>query len=268
VEGITIDDLKAYYQANFSPTVVHIVVVGNVTREKAAATFKSLEDKWPPKEVVFPEQPRPPAIEKSRVYFVNVPDAKQSQLRVGYLGLPYTHPDYFAATVMNYKLGGAFNAILNMILREEKGFTYGARSRFSGGSYPGTFAASSSVHSAATLESMRIVRDEIIKYARGIPLEDLQFTKDALIKSNARRFETLSALRGMLDQITRFGLPDDYIKDQERIIQDMTLAQHQQLAQQYLPADRMVYLVVGDAATQLESLKELGLGDPILLEND
>ncbi|MFC1542969.1 M16 family metallopeptidase [Candidatus Neomarinimicrobiota bacterium] len=268
VERITIDDLKTYYQSSFSPDVAYIVIVGDITKEEAVETFKSLETKWQPKEVVFPEQPELPAIDRSRVYFVDVPGAKQSQIRVGCLALPFTHPDYFATTVMNYKLGGSFNSILNIILREEKGFTYGARSSFSGGSYPGTFAASSSVHSAATLESMQIVRDEMIKYTQGIPLEDLQFTKDALIKSNARRFETLSALRGMLDQIARYGLPDDYINDQERIVQDMTLAKHQQLAQQYLPADRMVYLVVGDAATQLESLKELGLGDPILLEND
>lgn len=267
VEGITMDDLKAYYRAGFSPSVAYIVIVGNVTKEKAVATFKSLEDKWPPKEVVFAEQPEPPAIEQSRVYFVDVPGAKQSQLRVGYLGLPYTNPDYFAATVMNYKLGGAFNAVLNMILREEKGFTYGARSRFSGGHYPGTFVASTAVHSAATLESVTIVKDEMIQYTRGIATEDLQFTKDALIKSNARRFETLGALMGMIDQLARYDLPDDYIKDQEWIVQEMTLERHQELAQQYLPADRMIYLVVGDAETQLEPLKELGLGDPILLED-
>ncbi len=248
--------------------MAYIVIAGDVTKEEAVETFKSLEAEWPPKEVVFPEQLELPAIDQSRVYFVDVPGAKQSQIRVGCLALPFTHPDYFATTVMNYKLGGSFNSILNIILREEKGFTYGARSSFSGGSYPGTFAASSSVHSAATLESVTIVKDEITKYAQGIALEDLQFTKDALIKSNARRFETLGALMGMLNEMAYYDLPDDYIKNQERIIQEMTLELHQQVAQQYLPADRMIYLVVGDAETQLEPLKELGLGDPILLEND
>ncbi|MFB0517407.1 MAG: M16 family metallopeptidase, partial [Candidatus Neomarinimicrobiota bacterium] len=268
VEAITIEDLKAYYQANFSPALVHIVVVGNVTRDQALATFQSLEEKWPLKEVIFPEQPEPPAIKKSTVYFVDVPGAKQSQLRVGYLGLPYTDPDYYPAEVMNYKLGGAFNARLNMILREEKGYTYGARSGFAGGHYPGTFAASTSVHTAATLESMTIIRDEMAKYTQGIPPEDLQFTKDALIKSNARSFETLGALMGMLDDMARYGLPDDYIKDREQVVQELTLERHRQLARQYLPADRMVYLVVGDAKTQLEPLKDLGFGKPNLIEQE
>ncbi|MBA7678986.1 hypothetical protein ES703_87267 [subsurface metagenome] len=268
VGGITIDDLKAYYARTFSPTVAYVSIVGNISQRDAVKTFNSLAEKWAAKEVTFPELPPTPTIDKSTLYFVDVPGAKQSQLRVGYLGLPYTNPDYYPATVMNYKLGGAFNSILNMILREEKGYTYGARSRFSGGHYPGTFVVSTAVHSAATLESVAIVKDEITKYTQGIAPEDLQFTKDALIKSNARRFETLGALMGTLNEMAHYDLPDDYIKDHERIIQEMTLARHQQLAQKYLPADRMVYLVVGDAQTQLELLKKLGLGDPILLEND
>ncbi len=268
VEAINIDDLKAYYQASFSPSVAYIVIVGDITQEQALDAFRPLAGKWEPKDVAFPEQPEPPAIDQSRIYFVDVPGSAQSQIQVGCLGLPFIDPDYFPATVMNHWLGGSFNSILNLILREEKGFTYGARSSFSGSEYPGTFAASTSVNSAATLESVQIIRDETIKYSQGISREDLQFTKDALIKSNTRRFETLGSLQGMISQIARYGLPDDYIKEQERIIQEMTLERHQQLAQQYLPADRMIYLVVGDAETQLEPLKELGLGDPILLDTE
>jgi zinc protease len=167
---------------------------------------------------------------------------------------------------MNYKLGGNFNGILNMILREEKGFTYGARSGFSGGKTYGTFEASSSVRSSATEESVQIFKDEIEKYRQGIADTDLEFTKNALIKSNARSFETLGALHGMLTSISAYNLPYDYIKTEESIVKSMTLESHKALAQKFLQSDNMFYVVVGDAATQLSALEKIGLGKPVLVE--
>jgi zinc protease len=167
---------------------------------------------------------------------------------------------------MNYQLGGSFNGVLNMILREEKGFTYGARSYFGGGSYPGVFAASTSVQSTATRESVEIIRDEIRKYREGITAEKLAFTRDAMILSNARRFETLGALLSMMDPISRYGFPADYVMDEEAVTREMTLEEHRALAREYLDPDRMIYLVVGDAATQLPALRGLGLVEPIVLD--
>jgi zinc protease len=169
---------------------------------------------------------------------------------------------------MNYKLGGAFNGRLNMILREEKGYTYGARSGFSGGLMPGTFTGSSSVQSNATLESVEIFRDEIADYRTGIAAEDLTFTKDALVQSNARRFETLFALQDMLNTIAMYDLPFDYVQQEQDVTSGMTLEQHRALAERYLDPDRMIYLVVGDAATQLPRLRALGMGTPILLDTE
>ncbi len=268
VEKVSIADLKNFYDKNYSPAVSHISIVGNISKENALKLFSSLEQKWPAKDVKFADYPTPPPVEKSRVYFVDMPGAKQSQIRIGYLALPYTHPDYYAATVMNYKLGGSFNGILNLILREEKGYTYGARSSFIGTRFPGPFVASAGVRSNATLESAQIFKDEIAKYRNGLSDEDFMFTKSALTQSNALNFETLGAKRNMLDQIAEYNLPFDYVKQQEKIITDMSKEQHQALAQKYLDPEKMIYLVVGDAATQLEGLKQLGLGDPILLDKD
>jgi zinc protease len=169
---------------------------------------------------------------------------------------------------MNYKLGGNFNSTLNMILREEKGYTYGARSGFSGSHYPGLFMFSSGVRSNATLDSVRIVRDELAKHREGIAAADLQFTKDALTKSNTRQFETLGALVGMLSRIATYDLPFDYVKREEHTVLQMTPEEHRRLARQYIHPDRTVYLVVGDAKTQMEPLAELGLGEPILVDKD
>ncbi len=183
---------------------------------------------------------------------------------MGNAALPRTDKDYFPATVMNYKLGGSFNGILNMILREEKGFTYGARSGFSGYKYHGNFAASSSVRSDATFESVSIFKNEIEKYIKGISEEDLQFTKDALLKSNARNFETLGALLNMLKEISSYDLPFDYVKQEEKFIRQLTAEQHKKLAQKLLNPEKMYFVVTGDAETQMEQLEEIGLGKPVL----
>ena len=105
-------------------------------------------------------------------------------------------------------------------------------------------------------------------YLEPIAEEDLGFTKNVLLKSNARKFETLGALRGMIDKIATYDLPYDYIKDQEEIVRNMTVESHNALAKKLIRPDEMIYLVVGDAATQLAGLKSLGFGDPILLDAD
>ncbi len=268
VQAITMDDLRAFYEGNFSPTVSYIAVVGDITQAEAIELFQPLEDAWAAKDVVEPSYAEPGPRTRPALYFVDVPGSRQSQIYVGQLALPRTHPDFHAATVMNYQLGGSFNGVLNMILREEKGYTYGASSGFSGGSYPGTFRGASSVMSQATKESVEIFRDEIARYREGISPEDLEFTKNALILSNARRFETGSTLLSMLNQIAAYDLPFDYVLQEEQTIRDMTLERHRELAQRYLDPNRMIYLVVGDAATQLAPLRQLGLGEPILLNVD
>jgi zinc protease len=268
VESITIDDLKSFYNNYFSPSVTHIAIVGDITKSKALSTFTSLGEKWEAKDITFPEFVEPETPSEPVVCFVDVPNAKQSEIRIGNLAMKYTDPDYYKAYVMNYKLGGSFNGIVNLILREEKGYTYGARSGFSGTNYPGSFTASSAVQSNATFESVKIFNEELNKYRDGIAEEDLEFTKNALIKSNARRFETLGALMGMLNQIAAYDLPTDYIKQREDIVRNMTLEEHKKLAETYLHPENMYYLVVGDAATQLEPLKNLGLGTPMLMDKE
>jgi zinc protease len=113
---------------------------------------------------------------------------------------------------------------------------------------------------------MEIFTEEMNKYREGISKEDLDFTKDALLKSNARQFESLWSLQGMLEDISMYNLPFDYLSKQQEVTGSMTLEGHQALAQKYIQPQNMYYVVVGDAATQLEPLKSLGIGDPILVE--
>jgi zinc protease len=268
VNSITIEDLKNYYDSNFAPEFASITIAGDVSEKTATNVFKSLEQKWGRKNVEFPSINVPEKKTSAKMYFVDFQNAKQSAIRIGSLGLSYTDPDFYKANVMNYKLGGSFNGRVNMILREEKGYTYGARTGFNGSFYPGTFTASSSVRSNTTFESTKIFFDELNAYREGIPEEDLDFTKNALIKSNARRFETLGALRGMLDNIAKYNLPFDYVKEREAEVRNMTLEEHRILAQKYINPGIMTCVVAGDAATQLKKLKDLNIGEPVLLDKD
>ncbi len=266
IEAMSMDDLKAYYESNLSPGLASLHVVGDIPASRIKTAFEGINSRWESREVTFPETELPGNPESSAIYFVDIPDAKQSVIQIGYLAPTRTHADYDAVQTMNYKLGGSFSGVLNLILREEKGFTYGARSSFNGNKLYGTFQASSSVRSNATLESMEIFKDEMSKYREGISEEDLAFTKDALLKSNARQFENMYSLLQILESISTHGLPFDYLAQQQEVTGSMTLEQHQALAQKYIDPQKMYYVVVGDAATQLEPLKSLGLGDPFLVE--
>jgi len=266
VEAISLEELKAYYENNLSPSLASLHMVGPVPSADIKAAFEGISTRWESKDVVLPEFEIPANPESPAIYFVDVPGAKQSVIQIGNLALTRSHSDYDAVQTMNYKLGGSFSGFLNLILREEKGFTYGARSSFSGNNIYGTFQASSSVRSNATLESMEIFTEEMNKYREGISKEDLDFTKDALLKSNARQFESLWSLQGMLEDISMYKLPFDYLTKQQEVTGSMTLEEHKSLAQKYIQPESMYYVVVGDASTQLEPLKSLGIGDPVLVE--
>jgi len=261
VSSITLDDLKEYYNNYFSPSIANFHIVGNIKQEQVMKALADLDSKWTSKEVAFPEYQLPAQPDKSKVYIVNVAGAKQSVINIGNLSLSATEPDFYPVQVMNYKLGGSFSGKVNLVLREEKGFTYGARTEFSGNEFAGTFSASSSVRSSATAESVEIFKDIMTSYRNGITDDELQFTKNALIKSNALRFETLGSLIYMLQDISTYNKPKDFVKLEEETITNMTSEQLKALAQKYLNPDKMYYVIAGDAKTQAPELKKLKIGE-------
>ncbi|NTW32680.1 MAG: insulinase family protein, partial [Bacteroidetes bacterium] len=191
---------------------------------------------------------------------------KQSNLYIGAPSIPRGHPDYYPAFVANYKLGGSFNGYVNLVLREEKGYTYGARTNLIGQKNFGAFVASSAVRSTATLESAEIFRDLMAKYRSGVSQSDVDFTRDALLKGNALQFETQRALLGMLNTMSAYGLPDDYISREENYVRNLSVEEVNAMVQKYIDPMKMYYVVAGDAATQLKELKKLGFGEPVLVK--
>ncbi|MFV8393470.1 M16 family metallopeptidase [Flavobacterium sp. LB2P6] len=266
VNSITIDDLKNYYTKNMAPSVSDFQIVGAISKTDVANSLATLNKNWEAKKVTVPKITTTNTVASSKIYFYNVPGAKQSVIRIGYPALAATDADFYPVQIMNYRLGGgSFASQLTQELREGKGYTYGINSSFNGSVNKGPFTISSGVRSNVTFESISLIKEILSKYGKNFNENDLEVTKGYLIKSNARAFETLSAKLEMLYDISNYKYADDYAKQQENIVKKITIDAIKKLSEKYLNADKMIYLVVGDAETQLKKLEQIGFGAPILL---
>ncbi|WP_420463706.1 M16 family metallopeptidase [Candidatus Palauibacter sp.] len=266
VGALGLDDVRAYYERVLTPARAAAHVAGAATPDEVTTALEGIGTRW---SGAAPELPSAPAARAAvpGLYFVDVPNASQSVLQVGYLALSETDPDFWPAQVTNFRLGGGgFASDLTQILREGKGYTYGVGSGFRGTALPGPFLISSSVRSNVTYESLEIIRDLLDGYGPGFDEEDLAATRSFLLKTNARAFETLGNKLGILADMSAYGFPADYLLRRETVVREMTVERIRELAAEYFDRGRFIWLVVGDARTQLERLSALGLGDPVLLD--
>ncbi len=262
----TMDDVRGFYQSNLVANIASIHITGDVTQERALKAFAGLSHEWQAGDIDFPVYALPDPLAQPALYFVDIPGAKQSVIHIGSLAMKANSPDYYPATAINHGLGGNFSAQLFQILRLQKGYTYGAYSGFNRRAHMGAFRANSSVRSNVTLESMQTFRELLSGYGSGFDAAALARTKNTLSKANARAFETTDSLMGVLQNISSYDLPTDYVALEQQQLQDLSLQQASELFGKYMDPQKMIYLVVGDAETQLERLGELGLGDPVLLD--
>jgi zinc protease len=268
IDAIRMDDLKAYYNKNISPNITKFHIVGAISKNEVGKSLEELNKRWSAKSVDFPEIADPIAPSESKVYFYDVPGAKQSVLHFGYPALAATDSDFYPASLLNYRLGGgSFASQLTQELREGKGYTYGIRSGFNGSNIKGAFAITSGVRSNVTYESSSLVKDILENYGKNFNENDLEVTKGYMIKSNARAFETLRSKLNMLTNISNYGYDDDYAKQREDIVKALTVEDIQALAEELIRPDEMIYLIVGDAETQLDKMSQLGFGEAILLND-
>ncbi len=268
VESITINDLKEYFAKNVSPQVSFFHIVGDISENKALKVLNDFNNKWSGSSVEIPKVEMVKAPSEPTIYFIDIPDAKQSAITLGTVTIPGTDPLLYQLNVTNNRLGGGMEARLMRTLRLEKGYTYGAGSFLRSNKFQTPFYAYSQVRTNVTLESLEIFRDLITNYSSTYFQDDLDVTKNKLIKSNALRFETLGSLISMLDNISKYNLPLDYISNQQDVLTNMTVEDVQKLSNQYLNGQSMIYVVAGDARTQLNLIENLGFGKPVLLDRD
>ena len=206
------------------------------------------------------KEPAVTVIDKTRIYFVNKEKAPQSEIRIGYMALPYDATgEYYKTGIMNYVLGEAFNSRINLNLREARGFTYGARSNFSGNQFAGPYVANAGVRANATDSSVIEFMKEIKNYAdKGISDAELLFTKSSRGQSEALKYETASQKAGFVKRILDYNLDKTYTDKQSEILKSITKAEIDALAKKHLPYDKMIILVVGDKLKVYDGLTKLG----------
>ncbi len=267
VEKITLDDVKAFYANYLTPSLSELVIVGDVDQKEIMPKLDFLRE-WTGKKAMLPEMPERKDVEKTIIYFVDKTDAPQSQIRVGAPSdLTYDATgEYFRSYLMNFPLGAAFNSRINLNLREDKGWTYGARSYFTGNEYPGAYMVSTGVKASASDSSLVEIMKELKDYQEnGITDDELSFMRKAIGQSDARRYETPWQKASFLQRILHYNLDRSYVDEQAKIIDSITKEEINALAMKHLDYKKMKILMVGDEATILPKLKELGY-EVILLD--
>jgi zinc protease len=269
IEGLGLADLQAAH-ASFLTAPARLNIAGSVDEADAVNALARLADLIEPGDAPARDAEIDGAAGEDRVFFVDMPDAKQSVLRIGTLVPDTSDPDFVKIRFANEKLGGGIAGDLAQTLRIEKGYTYGAYSNIPRNTVERPFTIGTSVRANATRPSLETIREMLIGYPDTLTADAAEATQQKIVKSSARAFESLGAKLGTVANIGALGLSDRYVEDEQKQLLDMTPEEFQRVAREYFAEDKMVYLIVGDAATQLAEVErfaaEAGLGDVVRLD--
>lgn len=260
VEAIELADVKNFYEQNYGPELTELVIVGDISKNEVLNSVNFLNS-WESKGAQVPTMPKVNEQDKTKIYLVDKTEAPQSQIRIGYVtDMPYDATgEYFKSYLMNYPLGGAFNSRINLNLREDKGWTYGARSGFNSDDDPGPFTASAGVRADATAGAVSEFMKELTDYKKdGITDDELSFMRNSIGQRDARSYETPGQKANFLRRIVHYNLDKSYVDEQSKIIKTISKEEINNLADKNLQIDNMNIVVVGDKASNIEALEELG----------
>lgn len=258
VNSVTLDDVKNCYN-NLSSDGASIAISGDVKKEEIISKLNFVS-KLKANSVVRTKEPEVPAITKTKIYFVDKKNAPQSEIRMGYMVIPYDATgEFYRNSIMNFAFAGAFNSRVNYLLREVRGFTYGVRGGFSGSKFAGPYTISGGFRANSTDSTLIDMIAEMKKYVQnGVTEDELTFTKNAMAQSDALKYESAWQKLGFIKRILEYNLDKNYVKTQGEILKNITKADIDARAKKYLPLDNMLILVVGDKASNFEKVKALG----------
>jgi len=260
VASISIDDIRRFYAAHYVPNNTSLVVAGDIDATGTLELMRSCFADWkrgkePPRPAITPA-----AIDASRIYLIDRPNAVQSEIRVGHIGVPRNCEDYFALTVMNAILGGVFNSRINLNLREKHGYTYGARSAFAFRRLAGPFVVSAPVRNDVTRESIDEMLNELRRIRGGdIEPRELEDTKNYLTGVFPATVQTSSDIAGRLLDMELYDLPQDYFDRYRENIDAIEADDVARVARKYIDPDRSLIVIVGNATQVREPLAALGI---------
>ncbi len=259
LKNITLDDVKAFYAKQIKPSGGQLIVVSDLKKEELLKTFdvfKVWQGEGQSLDLTLPV----PNTKMGVIYLVNKDDAAQSVIRMGKRSITQDITgEYYKSYLMNFPLGGDFNSRINLNLREDKGYTYGARSYFSADKLAGAFIASAEVRADVTDKSIIEFVNEIKNYTQnGITAEELEFMRKAINQKDALKYETPRAKLGFLAQILEHDLSPDFVKERNEIVENITAEEINALAKKHLNLSDMLTVVVGNASVLKPQLEALG----------
>jgi zinc protease len=270
IKSITNKDLKQFYKTYFHPNNATLIVVGDVTADEIVPVLEKALKNWKKQDVPTIDIPLLKRIEGNQIYLIDKPGAPQSVIVTGHFGLLRNSPDYYKVQVMNAILGGKFTSRLNMNLREDKGYTYGAGSFFMDLKGMGPFLAYTQVHTQYTKETLVEMLKEYRGMAGEIPIseEELSETKKYITLRYPGEFETISQIAGKLGEIVTYDLPRDYFNQYVQAIEKVSAADVIDAAKKYIHPDKMLFVIVGDVEKIEPGIRELSLGEIHYLDLD
>lgn len=271
---MTLEEVSRFHAATYQPASATVVAAGSMSHPELLALVEAVFGAWAAQETPAaasrPAAEIAPPTQAGRLAVVPREGAAQSELRIGHLSARRDTPDYFPLLVMNAVLGGQFVSRINLKLREEKGYTYGARSGFDWRRGLGPFSVQASVHTAATADAVRDALSELaaIRGARPVTERELALAKASLTRGYPRNFETAQQVGRGVAQLALYGLRDAYFHEFVQRTNSVTADDVTRAAQRYLDPERATTLIVGDHAVIGSTLGALGLGDPLVLPPD
>jgi zinc protease len=262
VKALTADDLRLFHKAQYRPDAAQLIVVGDVTKDGMLPLLERTFGGWTASDAAPTPQAVPDAhqVAARRVVLIDKPGAAQSQIRIGWIGVPRSTPDFFPLTVANTVLGGSFTSRLNTNLRETHGYAYGASSQFVMRRQAGPFVAAAGVQTDKTAESVREFFNELDGIRKPIPADEFGKAQRNLALSFPGDFETTGDLLARLQAQVVLGLPDDVYTTYVQKVMAVAPADAARVTTQYIQPARFLVVVVGDRAKVEAPLRALNLG--------
>ena len=262
----SVEDVRTFHASAYDPRRATVIAAGDASHDRLLSLIDEAFGSWTP-----PAAGRAldtggiaaaPAAPEMKLQLIHRAGAAQSELRIGHIAVSRSHPDYHALVVLNLVLGGQFVSRINMNLREDKGYTYGARTSFDFRRGPGPFSLQASVQSDATAAAVResLVELRAIRGERPVTRQELELGRAAVTRGYPRNFETADQVGRAAAQLALYELPDDYFSSFVPKVLSLTETDITRAAATHLDPDRLVAVIVGDRDTIGPAISELGLG--------
>lgn len=249
VAALSLQDVFDYYRSSYSAGAASFTVVGRLSASQWYAKLNQFGQwKRAPLTIYRPDPARFPTDTAGRVRIVSLPGSAQTAIRVVRRAMPFdVSGDYFAARIMNYPLGGAFNSRLNLNLREDKGYTYGAKSAFVGGKHSGLFQVTTDVADHAAFAAATEILRELYRYQRdGMTDAELELVRSALLQGEVLSYESPQAKARFLAEVQRYGLQPGFTRQQAERLRSMSRDELNAIAKRWLAPRDMTLILVGD----------------------